>query len=327
MDKIVSIIMPVYNVEKYIEQCIESILNQSYTNIEVIIINDGSTDNSKRIIEKYKNTDERIIYIEQNNKGVSVARNKALKMSNGDYILFIDPDDYLCDNSLEILVKTMNESNSDITIGAFKKVFDDGIKGNDCVCTFNVDENRIYSGTEVCKMMLEAKVDGFLWNKMFRRELLVKYNFEFEENRYIEDWYPVFNHISNVSKIKFINESIYNYRQRSGSTVNRVNEKKLIDYEHAASLILKQVKSSNEYNDEIINCFNANILNGIIRYYVELNHQNKMNLYKNFKASKYSKYDLSIFEIIKLNNVKIKIKLNLILWKLKIYHIALKVAR
>lgn len=327
MNKCVSIIIPVYNVEKYIEQCINSIIRQNYNNIEIIIINDGSTDNSKNIIEKYKNIDERIIYIEQSNKGVSVARNEALKISTGDYILFVDPDDYLSDKTIEKFVKEMNESNADIIIGSYTKVFDDEIKGNDCICTFNMDENRIYSGNEVCKMMLEAKVEGILCNKMFRRELLVKYNFTFEENRCIEDWYPVFNHISNINKVKFINDSIYNYRQRSGSSVNKVNEKKLIDYEYAASLILNQAKSSNEFDIDTIKSFNANVLNGIIRYYVELNSQKRINLYKSFDESKYSKYDLSLIKIIKLKNVKNKIKLNLILWKLRLYHIALKLFR
>lgn len=327
MNKCVSIIIPVYNVEKYIEQCINSIIRQNYNNIEIIIINDGSTDNSKNIIEKYINIDERIIYREQSNKGVSVARNEALKISTGDYILFVDPDDYLSDKTIEKFVKEMNKSNADIIIGAYTKVFDDGIKGNDCIYTFNMDENSIYSGNEVCQMMLEAKVDGFLWNKMFRRELLAKYNFTFEENRCIEDWYPVFNHISNINKVKFINDSIYNYRQRSGSSVNKVNEKKLIDYEYAASLILNQAKSSNKFDIDTIKSFNANVLNGIIRYYVESNSQKRINIYKSFDESKYSKYDLSLIKIIKLKRVKNKIKLNLILWKLRLYHIILKLFR
>lgn len=327
MNKKVSLIVPVYNVEKYLQQCIESITSQTYENIEIIIVNDGSTDKSRTIIERFMEKEDRIIYIEQDNKGVSVARNKALKISTGDYILFIDSDDYLNDNSVEILVQSMIYSNADMVIAGFKRIFDDNIKGKDNIFQFNVDKEKEYSGIEVSEMMLKGIIDGFLWNKMFKRELLIKNGFEFEENRYFEDWYPVFNHISSIGKIKFLNQSVYNYRQRQGSTVNMINEKKLIDYEHAVCQIINKVNCEGKYSKDIMKAFQAIALNGIIRYYCELNIKKSINIYTEFKNSKYSKYELSLSEIIKMKNINKKIKINLILWNCKVYHIALKILR
>src|SRR5690625_1048731 len=102
---LVSIIIPVYNKEEYLEDCLESVINQSYEKIEIIIINDGSTDGSESIIKKWKNKDNRIKYMSQNNQGVAIARNNGIKVSKGDYIYFIDADDYLSLNAIETLYK------------------------------------------------------------------------------------------------------------------------------------------------------------------------------------------------------------------------------
>ena len=102
-----SIIVPVYNVEKYIEKCLESILNQTYDNFEIIVINDGSTDNSKKILDNYK-TNKKIKIINQDNQGLSIARNNGLGAASGDYILFIDSDDYIEEELLSTLNKNIN---------------------------------------------------------------------------------------------------------------------------------------------------------------------------------------------------------------------------
>ena len=105
--KKISVIVPIYNVEKYLEKCLESIINQTFINLEIILINDGSTDFSGSICEKYKNKDNRIILIHKKNEGLSAARNKGLSIATGDYISFVDSDDFLDLNMYEILYKKM----------------------------------------------------------------------------------------------------------------------------------------------------------------------------------------------------------------------------
>ena len=112
----VSIIIPIYNSDKTIDRCLKSIINQTYRNIEVICINDGSFDNSYKILQNYLKTDSRIKVINQTNKGVSSARNNGIKNSTGKYIMFVDADDYLKDNMIELLVKSIKKDSSDLLI-------------------------------------------------------------------------------------------------------------------------------------------------------------------------------------------------------------------
>ena len=120
MNKLISIIMPVYNAEKYLNRSIESIMNQTYNNIEIILVNDGSTDNSLEICTNYQEKDNRIKLINQENKGVSFARNKGIDESTGDYIMFIDSDDYIEKNMIEDMVEKIIEDDIDLIISGIK---------------------------------------------------------------------------------------------------------------------------------------------------------------------------------------------------------------
>ena len=123
---LISIIVPVYNVESYLKRCIESILNQTFRDFELILVNDGSTDNSEIICKEYALKDERIKYFYQRNKGVSEARNKGIDNSSGEYIQFIDSDDYVDENFLEIVVNRFKRDNSDIVFIGFYNEYNNG---------------------------------------------------------------------------------------------------------------------------------------------------------------------------------------------------------
>lgn len=125
-DLLISVIIPVYNAEKYLEQCLNSIKNQTYKNFEVIIVNDGSKDNTDSICKKFAQSDSRFRYFSKENGGVSSARNFGLDNANGHYITFIDGDDWVEHNHLEILIKSITENNSDIAICSYKE-FDNNI--------------------------------------------------------------------------------------------------------------------------------------------------------------------------------------------------------
>ena len=129
MGKKISIIIPVYNAEKYLAQCIESIIKQTYSNLEIIIINDGSTDRSLEICNFYKENDQRIVVFNQNNSGVSVARNKGLDISNGEFIMFVDADDWLNADFVESLYKVCEEHV--LVIGDFNEKYEDDCTNRD----------------------------------------------------------------------------------------------------------------------------------------------------------------------------------------------------
>ena len=144
LEKMVSIIIPIYNVEKYLQECIESVLQQSLQDIEIICVNDGSTDNSGVILEKFAETDKRILVINQENKGVSAARNTGLRCAKGKYIYFLDSDDYLAPDALELLSSDMDARNLDLLLFN-AKVF--GEKG--------VEEKRVQGDISYFKRMHE----------------------------------------------------------------------------------------------------------------------------------------------------------------------------
>ena len=129
-EELISIIVPVYNTEKYLKQCMQSLVNQTYKNIEIIVINDGSTDQSQKILEKYLEKDSRVKIIFQENKGISAARNKALELASGRYIMFVDSDDWIELNTCQIVLRELMEHNSDIVMWPYKREYSNSSKDN-----------------------------------------------------------------------------------------------------------------------------------------------------------------------------------------------------
>ena len=324
----ISIIIPVYNVEKYLEQCLKSIFNQSYNNIEVIIVNDGSTDKSEQIIKKYAKKYTNLIYIKQENQGVSKARNLGISMANGDYIVFIDPDDFLELDALENMYSKAKENDLDLVIIGYKEVYDDNIEGKDTIKVLNKSEYKVYYGNEVANMMLRLEILGFSWDKMFKTKLIKEKNLEFEDNRYVEDWYPMFVQVFNSKKIGFINKPLYNYRQRGSSTVHKRNEKYLIDYSYAVSNIIKYIEKNNWcLNTEDIHYFKVETFNNVIAMYNDFNFHkdSKSKLFRNLKTLDYSDCEVSLGKILSMKSINIKTKISIILWKLRLRDTAINI--
>ena len=225
----ISVIIPAYNVGKYIEECIFSLVNQTYKDIEIIIVDDGSTDNTREIIRGFEIEYPYIKCYDQVNSGVSVARNFGLQKATGDYIIFVDPDDYLDEKMLEHMYEKMMENNSDIVICGHNIFYEEN--PNEYIKNiYNIDDTKTYNNIETINMMLELKVKGYVWDKLFRRINLINHNFKFEEGRYVQDWYPVFREVALAQRISFINKPLYFYRQRKTSTIYKKNKKLIDDY-------------------------------------------------------------------------------------------------
>ncbi len=213
----VSIIVPIFNVEKYLKTCIDSLINQTYNNIEIILVNDGSPDNSASICKAYAEKDNRIIYIEQPNQGLSGARNTGIMNSTGDYILFVDSDDYIELDAIEILVETAlkydleivcscgaYQHNSNGTIDIFKKI--------------DILKNKICHGTEIlCGYIKSGTNANVVWLYLYKMELIKNNFLYFEQGLLHEDslWTPqVF---LKAKRVYIIDYMFYHYVERSTS--------------------------------------------------------------------------------------------------------------
>lgn len=218
MEKI-SIVVPIYKVEKYLNKCVESILKQTYKNLEIILVDDGSPDLCGEICDRYKQKDNRIIVIHQENKGLSGARNTGLSRATGKYICFIDSDDYIKQNMIETLFNNLKLTNSDISICGFSQV------GEDEIIEKAQKESTIeVMNKETClKKILYHKynIDIVTWNKLYKKELFN--NIKFPEGKIYEDFATIPFLIDKANGICCTNQKMYYYVQREGSINNDSN--------------------------------------------------------------------------------------------------------
>ena len=224
-EKLVSIIIPVYNVEKYIRKCLESVINQTYKNIEIIIVNDGSRDNSRKIIEEYL-LDKRIEIIDKINEGQSSARNLGLKEAKGTYIYFLDSDDYIDKNTIEYLVNEMEQSKLDCLIHGILKESEKQIKE---IKVINSNIEKLLTGREYLNLAFDNNIfRPEVWNKFYKKEIILKNNIKFIEGKKYEDFLFSLLYILKCSRVKIIQNPFYHYLQREGSTTHKL-DRKIID--------------------------------------------------------------------------------------------------
>lgn len=221
-----SIVIPVYNVEYYLAECLNSIINQTYQNVEVIIINDGSTDNSLVIINEYAAKDARIIVIDQENQGLSIARNVGLKKSTGDYVMFIDSDDYISLDTCQIAVEEIQKGNfPDIFIyGRFRFYNDERYVEDKIIMDSNT---TIYIGIDYLKKSsLKNMFYASACNKIYKRGFINKRQLQFIKGIYHEDLYFTFCALMFAEKVELLPSVYYYYRwDRPNSITNIVSEK------------------------------------------------------------------------------------------------------
>lgn len=209
----VTIIVPIYNVEKYLKKCIESLVNQTLQEIEIILVNDGSTDSSAEIAKEYqKRFEKKIIYLEKENGGLSDARNFAISFAKGEYIAFLDSDDYVEKDTYENMYKIAKKENSDMVECDFYWEYPNKVK---------IDTGEIYYSK---KEMLE-KVRVIAWNKLIRREIVQKRKIEFPKGYRYEDVEFTYKLIPYLDKVSFLKEPCIHYVQRENSISNSQNEK------------------------------------------------------------------------------------------------------
>ncbi len=213
----ISIVIPAYNAGKYIEKCIQSIINQTYRNFEIIIVNDGSTDNTKAICKKYVKLDNRIKLISTENRGAGSARNTGIAEAKGRYISFVDSDDYVCSDYYERMYKMIEEGNADIVEGHYKRV-----SGYDENVFTNTETKKEYTNMEKLLVLygedeIEYINSVIVTNKLYRRELFNEAKFPI--NRIIDDEFIMYKLMYNSKKIISTPDIMYAYVQSEESVM------------------------------------------------------------------------------------------------------------
>lgn len=230
----VSIIVPVYNVEAYLAKCLDSLVNQTLKEIEIIVVNDGSPDNSKKIIDTYSNKYDNIHAFDKENGGLSDARNFGIKKAKGEYIAFVDSDDYVDTSMYEKMYNKAKSGNYDMVVCDLNYVYDDRVMR----AYSNVKED-----TEKIKEVM-LNIYPAAWNKIFKRELLS--DIKFKRGIWFEDVEFIYRLLPHVKNIGVVNEPLYQYLQRDGS-ITRKKDMRIYNYIDNMNSIMDYYKDNDLY--------------------------------------------------------------------------------
>lgn len=274
----ISVIVPVYNVENYIRKCLDSIINQTFKEFELIVVNDGSTDQSLEIVKNYESKYDNIIIINKQNEGQGVARNKALEICKGEYIAFVDSDDYIEPNMLKDMYNKSLEKDLDIVICNYKFVNVNGDKMRDDNIVLN--ENEIIDNIECVKRFLVTNtIEGFSWNKLFKRKLFYTSNVRYPEKMKYEDIPTIVSLIVNANRIGFINKEFYNYLIRENSTTSTKTIGNTKDYIEAHIMVggILHKNNINSLENEYEYFYAKRIVNAV-RGFLKTNNNKEENI-------------------------------------------------
>ena len=315
MEPIISIIVPIYNVGKYLPRCIDSILNQTFKNFELIIVNDGSTDNSGVVCDDYTKKDTRIKIIHKSNGGVSSARNAGLYLAKGKYIGFVDPDDYIDKNMYEKLYRLCIDNNSDIAICRFNREINGNIQNKE-----GTEEIIKLNNVEAMNELFKGNLYRFsLCNKLFSNKCFN--DVLFPEGRIHEDLSTTYRLFANSKSSIYINYCGYIYVKRENSILTSIfNEKRLQAFIGWDEIIEFMDKNYKELNNQVIATFTYWCMDNISYILKQVNDFDKKKKY----LSRIKEYTTKYYIYIKENSIlsrryKLKIRILNLNYKLFIY--------
>lgn len=304
----ISVIMPVYNTQSYIREALESILNQSKNNIEFIIINDGSTDESHDIIKEYINTYTNIVYLEQINKGQGAARNAGLKYARGSYIYFMDSDDILQNNALEVLYDQCCTYDLDMILFDGESFYDEDYisEGKE---SFKYTRNKTYNGVYNGAMLLDELIDNKDYYVspclyMFKREIVVQKGLCFPEGIIHEDELFTFELYLHANKVKHISEVFFKRRIRGNSTMTSNNYAKSFQgYSYCFVQLIDKQKTYVKYDTGDVGLIEGimkkelkKLYNAILRTFYSMEPRERAKYKKRFKEVKGKAREQAYFE-------------------------------
>lgn len=310
MNELISVIVPIYNAEKYLSRCIESILSQTYSQIEILLIDDGSTDQSAQIMEYYSKVDERVRVFHQSNKGVSEARNMGLNLARGEYIGFVDADDTIEPTMYQELLTILQRTESDVAITKWHTV-EDG--ENRVAIEFEQIEECLSSTTEEVWKKVYFERQGWLlyaiWNKLIVAELAKKFRFEPNVVNGEDIWYS-YQILSTASRVVSTSKSLYNYHIYIGSASHGgvVGEKKIQGITVHKRIILDMRAKGYLIADQVY----AQYLDSLLR---EINSTKDDSIYENMLKKVFKQQAI---EIVQCKSINTKLKIAYLLRILKL---------
>lgn len=285
----ISVIIPVYNGEKYIQRCIDSVFNQTYSNVEIIVVNDGSTDNTENILKKYSN----IVLVNKKNEGVSKARNTGLSLATGDYVYFCDADDYLEKDAFEALINEYDE-NDLLRFGHYV------VNGEKKKEKKNTDDvlalvDLTFDSKKLLEYLVSNKTEGHLWNYLFKLSVIKDNKILFDEELfYQEDVMFLLEYCLKIKNVKVISNPYYNYCVNENSVTKNI-ESSIRNLSSIANLrykILKLLKDSNNMNlSSLLEQRFLNLqLSYVLDYREKLSKKEYVNVLKRIATANYEYY-------------------------------------
>lgn len=224
---LVSIIVPVYNVENYVDRCVESLINQSYKNIQIVLIDDGSTDQSGKKCDEYAKKDSRIDVLHCENGGPGAARNIGIDNANGEFISFVDSDDFVCSEFIRLLVETALQEKSEVVVCRF-------VKGNKNYYSFQDEKKACIELSKNKEFALQnwhgkyRDIETIPCNKLFKASLFNQ-GIRFPERRFFEDVITTHCLVQEANHVTYLKNELYYYYQRTDSTMHSISDSKIVD--------------------------------------------------------------------------------------------------
>lgn len=233
---IISVVVPIYNAEKYIRRCVDSILLQTYKNLEVILVDDGSTDETPGILDDYARKDDRVRVIHKENVGHAHSRNQGLLAATGEFITFMDCDDYMHPDFMEKMYGAICEDGSDMAICSFNYVDESGNRLG--WSEPELKRNAVSSIDAQKDFLTTYNIEGFSWNKLVRRSILTNNDLRYPENqKAFVDMFLWYRALSLCQRVSYVHDKIYDYYQMAGSVVHTIDDVKIRNYRTTLSNI------------------------------------------------------------------------------------------
>lgn len=325
--KLVSIIVPVYNGEKHIGKCIETLLGQTYKEIEVLVVNDGSQDKTQRVIAEWVQKDNRIVLINKENEGVSVARNVGLKAAKGEYILFVDSDDSLESKAVELLMNVLDVNSCEVLFFGFYVNGDESRKNDTKTLKklekLNTEEVKL----EVLKSIISTteNIYGYIWRAMYSRQMLNTHNVVFpKEIKISEDYMFLLNAVNVAQSVRIITEELYIYNLGESSMSNKYIPTLLHDMNYVNEWMYGNIVIKNE---DMLLGYYCSVSNTYLRY-VQNAMRNKgksfndkhIEIRKNKKEYGFQKIIKQVWSLPRKFDIKSKIGMIMFRFNLELFY-------
>jgi len=319
----VSIIVPIYNVEQYLERCLESLINQTFKDIEIIALNNGSTDNSLNILKKYESKDTRLKIINSDNRGVSDARNRGINEANGKYVVFVDSDDWIENNMIEVLHNTIIENDCDLVMCTYVREFENHSKEK----VFNLPPVNLYAHDEVKNQLLRKLIGpidselsnpeyldalGTAWAKMYKTSILKQKNLKFIDLNEIgsgEDTLFNIYVFNEVNKVILLNKPMYHYWRGNKNSITSRYIPNFIDkrrnYFNYMKKFIKENQLGREYEVALNNRICISVLGMGLLECSKSNKISVLNKVKNIKRILNEEYINTAYKELELKHFSI----------------------